>query len=133
MREQLEKMSYQQLLKIARSYNLSVSVALPQNISKEDLITNILKQATDMGKLLAAMGSARASEDKPSLPKVKRTPSMSEDEFSALERRRERTMRRLDRAAMITEPLEGERSKAEEKEYKSRVKKIKADYKAFGY
>jgi hypothetical protein len=65
MREQLEKMTYQQLLKIARSYNLSVSVALPANIRKEDLITNILKQATDMGKLLSAMASARASEEKP--------------------------------------------------------------------
>jgi hypothetical protein len=132
MREQLEKMSYQQLLKIARAYNLSVSVALPQNISKDDLITNILRQATDMGKLIAAMGSARASEDKPTLPKVKRTPSMSDDEFAALEKRRARGMRKLERAALITEPLEGQRSKAEEKDYKSRVKKIKAEYKAFG-
>ena len=102
MREQLEKMSYQQHLKIARAYNLSVSVALP------------------------------ASEDKPTLPKVKRTPSMSDDEFAALERRRARGMRKLERAELITEPLEGQRSKAEEKEYKSRVKKIKAEYKAFG-
>lgn len=131
MREQLEKMTYQQLLKIARSYNLSVSVALPQNISKEDLITNILKQATDMGKLLSAMASARATEEKPTLPKVKTTPDMLPEEVRALERRRERAIRRLERASAITEPLEGKRSKAEEKEYKARVKKIKADYKAY--
>lgn len=98
MREQLEKMTYQQLLKVARSYNLSVSVALPANISKEDLITNILKQATDMGKLLAAMANARSVEKKPKLPTEKRTPATPQDPTK-------KKRGRKPKATMVAEPV----------------------------
>lgn len=130
MREQLETLNYQQLLKVARSYNLSQSIPLPANVSKTDLITAILKHAKDVGQLLSVLAGVRGEQQKaPTLPKLKRTRDMSDEEFSALERSKARAERRLDRAKLMTEPLEGEKmSKADEKEYKRRVKAIKADY-----
>jgi|LakMenEpi03Aug12_release.lakeMendotaPanAssembly.Ray.scaffolds.fasta_scaffold304645_2 hypothetical protein len=131
MREQLETLNYQQLLKVARSYNMSQSIPLPTNVSKADLITAILKHAKDVGQLLSVLASVRGEQQKAAaFPKVKRTPDMSDEEFAAMERRKARFERRLDRAKAIYEPLEGETmSKADEKAYKARVKAIKADYK----
>ena len=129
MREQLETLNYQQLLKIAREYNKSVSVPLPTNVSKTDLIGYILNHAKDVGKLLMAMASVRSEETKVKLPRVKMEEGMSPEEISAMERRKARFERRLDRAKLIYEPLEGEMSKAEEKAYKAKVKQIKDEYK----
>lgn len=129
MREQLETLNYQQLLKVARTYNMSQSIPLPTNVSKADLITAILKHAKDVGQLLSVLASVRGEEQKVKLPKVKMPSGLSPEEVAAFERRKARAERRLDRAKLIYEPLEGEKmSKADEKAYKARVKKIKEDY-----
>lgn len=123
MRDQLESLNYQQLLKVARQYNLGVSIPLPAQISKEDLIGNILKHAKEVGRLLSVLESVRG-ETKPSivLKKVKRTPDISEEEFASLERRRERGMREIKRAeVMFGEP-------EEKKQLKKRLKEIKERY-----
>lgn len=132
MREQLETLNYQQLLKVARTYNMENSIPLPANISKSDLITAILKHAKDVGKLLSVLAGVRGEEQKVKLPKVKVDASMSPEEVAAMERRKARFERRLDRAKLMYEPVEGETmSKADEKAYKAKVKQIKTDYKRF--
>jgi hypothetical protein len=132
MREQLETLNYQQLLKIAREYNKAVAVPLPNNVSKADLVGYILTHAKDVGKLLMVMSAVRGEETKAKLPRVKKDEGMSADEISALERRKARFERRLDRAKLMFEDVEGKMSKADEKAYKARVKQIKEDYKKLG-
>lgn len=129
MREQLETLTYQQLLKLARTYNMENSIPLPANISKADLITAILKHAKDVGKLLGALAGVRSEEQKAKLPKVKVEAGMLPEEIAAMERRKARFERRLDRAKNRYEDVEGKMSKEDEKAYKAKVKEIKADYK----
>jgi len=62
MREQLETLNYQQLLKVAREYNKIVSVPLPNRVVKKDLIEYILKHAKDVGTLLSVLSSVRSGE-----------------------------------------------------------------------
>jgi len=123
MRDQLDSLNYQQLLKVARQYNLGVSIPLPANISKGDLIENILKHAKEVGRLLSVLESVRG-ETKPSitLKKVKRTPDMSEEEFKALERKRERGLRAIKRAELVFDSPE------EAKQLKKKLKEIKETY-----
>jgi hypothetical protein len=62
MREQLENLNYQQLLKVSREYNKIVSVPIPAGVTKKDLIDYILKHAKDIGTLLKIMSSVRSGE-----------------------------------------------------------------------
>jgi hypothetical protein len=62
MREQLETLNYQQLLKVAREYNKAVGIPLPNNVSKTDLVGYILTHAKDVGTLLKIMAGVRAGE-----------------------------------------------------------------------
>lgn len=130
MRELLDALSYQQLLAVAREYNKQVSVPIPSGVLKKDLVEYILKHAKDAGKLLSVLSSVKKAEPKITLPKVKVEAGMTTDEVNALERRKARFERRLERAKLIYEPIEGdEMSKADAKAYKAKVKEIKEAYK----
>jgi hypothetical protein len=129
MREQLETLNYQQLLKVAREYNKAVSVPLPTNVSKEELVKYILTHAKDVGKLIEILGGVR-EEKAPVLPKVK-SRGMDEDERMRAERKRERGLRAIERAKLKYESIvEGEpMTKQDDKKYKAEVKAIKAKFK----
>jgi hypothetical protein len=134
MKEQLDSLTYTQLLKVARAYNLGVSIPMPANISKEDLVGNIMKHATQIGRLLEVLASVRGEEKpmKEELPKIKKTAGMDEDEFQRMKRQRERDLRKIARAKLIYEPIvEGEEmSKADKKALKERVSAVKDKYKS---
>lgn len=130
MKEHLDGMTYQQLLKVARAYNLGVSIPLKQNISKEDLVASIMKHAKEVGRLLQVIESVKR-EGKPvkeEIPKIRKTEGMDEMEYEAMVRRRERALRAIDRAKSKFEPFEGVMSASEKKQYKSAVKNIKERY-----
>jgi hypothetical protein len=129
MKEQLESLNYQQLLRVAREYNKKVSIPLPTNVSKEDLVKYIQTHAKDVGELLSILSSVR-SEEKPLLPMVKRIKGELDVEYEARVRKRERGLRALARAKTMYEPLDDteKMSKADEKAYKAKVKELKARY-----
>jgi len=130
MKEQLNTLSLQQLLKVAREYNKAVGVPVPSGVLKKDLIEYILKHAKDVGTLLKIMASVR-DEEKPIIPQVKRSKEMDDLEYSALVRKRERAVRGIARAKLKYEPIvEGEKmTKEDEKKYKAEVKAIKDKFK----
>ena len=128
MKEQLESLTLQQLLTIARQYNKKVSVPIPPNVRKDQLVTYIQTHAKDISELLKILADVRGQQ-KPVLPAVKRDKSMPDEEYEALKRKRERGIRAIERAKAKYEPLEGgEMSKEDSKKYKKEVSELKKRY-----
>ena len=128
MKEQLDSLTFQQLLTVAREYNKKVSVPIPANVRKDQLVGYIQTHAKDIVELLKILADVRGQE-KPLLPPVKRSKDMLDEEFEAAKRRRERGIRSIERAKAKNEPLEGgPMSKEEEKKYKKEVTAIKKRY-----
>jgi hypothetical protein len=131
MREHLEKLNYPQLLKISQTYNEIVSIPHPSKMKKTELINAILERAKDQDELMSVIKNISGDETH-LLKKLVRTASMSDEEFVSLERKRDRTIRQIDRTKKKYEPLTPDRelNADEKKALKKEIAHIIKEYNA---